>query len=100
LLSRGGHVRAHLLFVVTKFVVEAEDRDAPFVFHRRVDVDVILVASENLAKPTHADERAGIVADLLLVGGAEAWSLSCVPRHHLRAGATFEAVSTNEVGVL
>ena len=47
-----------------------------------VELDLVLVAGQHLAEAAHADERAGVVADLLLVRGAEAGRVARVAGKH------------------
>ena len=54
--------------------------------------------AEYFAERAHANERTLILADFLLVAGAEAVYFSA-GREHCRTGAAFETIAADEVGV-
>src|SRR6185312_3704254 len=95
-LSRIGHILRHRLLVGTELVIELQNRDAPAVLYVRVDLDIVLIARQHFAKSAHVDEGAGLVANFLLPGRAEARRRHSVTGYHGAAAAALETISADE----
>src|ERR1700682_3497478 len=93
------HVIGHAVFVVTELVVKTQRGDSPLVLHNGIEVDIVLIARQNLAEGTHADEGSLILANFLFEGGAETVRV-CAARKHGAAAAAFESVAAEEFGML
>src|ERR1700682_4143526 len=93
------HVFGHAALVVAKFIVKAQRRDSPLVFHHWVEVNVVFVARQHLAESAHADEGALVLAHFFFKGGPEAMNVGS-PREHGAAAAALESVAADEFGVL
>src|SRR5260370_21023953 len=93
------HVFGHAVLVVAEFIMKTQSRDAPLVFDDRIEVDIILVASENFAECAHTDEGTLVLADFFLEGSAEAMRI-CAARKHRAAAATFKSITADTFGML
>src|SRR5437867_3562031 len=96
LAPRRNHVLGPLPLVVAELVVKAQDRDAPAVLRRGIQVDVALVAGQDLPEGTHADERPRVIPHRLLELGAESRRLEGVLREHGMTARALEAVAPEE----
>src|SRR5437588_364526 len=70
LAPRRDHVLGHLALVVRELVVEAQHRNAPGICGLGIQVDVALVAGQDLTEGAHADEGPGVIAHGFLELGA------------------------------
>src|ERR1700730_6096356 len=93
------HVLGHAVFVVTELVVKTQRGDSPLVLHNGIEVDIVLIARQNLAEGTHADEGSLLLANFLFEGGAKTVRV-CAARKHGAAAAAFESVAADEFGML
>ena len=44
------HVLSHAMFVVAKLVMKTQSRDAPLIFHNRIQIDVVFVTRQRLRR--------------------------------------------------
>src|SRR5258705_13205016 len=94
------HVFAHLLLVVAELIVEAQRRDPPGVFHRGVDVHIVLVAGEYFAEAAHTNEGPGVLTHRFLELPAESRRAPRAVGENPEAGAALEAVAADKARLL
>src|ERR1043166_9176950 len=80
--------------------MEAQHGDAPAIFHRRIEIHVVLVAGQHFAEAAHADERARMIAHRLLERAAEARRVPRAVGEDREAAAALEAVAADEARLL
>src|SRR6266550_593416 len=79
--------------------MEPQHRNPPRVFRFGIEVDVALVASQDLAEGTHADESPGVIAHAFLELAAETRRVHDVRREHGMAAVPLIAVASDESGL-
>src|SRR6516162_5229520 len=99
LLSRFFHVLGHAVLVVSELIVKTQGGNAPLVFHYRIQINVVLVARQNLTEGTHANVGALVLANFFPEGRAEAVHVGPT-RKHAAPAAAFKAIASDELGML
>src|SRR5580692_415201 len=93
------HVLGHIVFVLAKLVMKAQRRNAPFVFHYRIEIDEVLIARQYFSKSSHGDIRTLVFANLFLERRAKSRAVR-TGRKHSASAAALKPVTTDEFRML